>query len=393
MDHAGLSRWARRQPVRFARSVAGGLGVVVALAAAAAPAPPGAPITRFSGDLFGVSAASPSAAWAVGETELHHQSATVLLHWNGRSWTRAASPMPGSLSAASALSAGNAWAVGQFDTSTTLETLVLHWNGTSWTRVPSPSPGPAPVGDNLAGVSALSPSNAWAVGDEDTFGPPGPVFKTLVLHWNGTKWALVASPNPSPQFDSLTSVSAVSPSDAWAVGVAGKGSNNTQALALHWNGRAWVPVPTPSPPGSRLTGVSALSPRDAWAVGETVTRAGVHKTLVLHWNGTTWALVPSPSPSPSDSGLAGVSALSPCDVWAAGVTLDSRGNRHTLILRWNGTNWTRMPSPNPAGLLGSNLIAMSARAADDVWATGNVLERGTDQTLILHWNGTRWTRS
>ena len=80
-------------------------------------------------------------------------------------------------------------------------------------------------------------------------------------------------------------------------------------------------------------------------------------------------------------------------MWAAGVTLDSRANRHTFILRWNGTNWTRVPSPNPAGLLGSNLIAISARAAGDVWATGNVLERGNDQTLILHWNGTRWTRS
>jgi hypothetical protein len=284
----------------------------------------------------------------------------VLLHWNGRSWTRAAGPVPGSLSAASAPSAGNAWAVGQFDTSTALETLVLHWNGRSWTRVPSPSPGPAPVGDNLAGVSALSQADAWAVGDEDTFGPPDPVFKTLVLHWNGTKWALVASPNPSPQFDSLTSVSAVSPGDAWAVGVAGKGSDNIQALVLHWNGRAWIPVPTPSPPGSRLTGVSALSPRDAWAVGETITPAGVHKTLVLHWNGTAWALVSSPSPSPSDSGLAGVSALSPRDVWAAGVTLDSRAHRHTLILHWNGTDWTRVPN---------------------------------DQTLILHWNGTRWTRS
>ena len=297
MDRVGPSWWARRRPARFAGPVAGGLGVVAALAAAAAPVQPGAPVTRLGGDLFGVSAASPSAAWAVGETELDHQPATVLLHWNGRSWARAASPMPGSLSAASALSTDNAWAVGQFDTSTALETLVLHWNGTNWTRVPSPSPGPAPVGDNLAGVSALSRADAWAVGDEDTFGPPGPVFKTLVLHWNGTKWALVASPNPSPQFDSLTSVSAVSPSDAWAVGVAGKGSNNTQALVLHWNGRAWIPVPTPSPAGSRLTGVSALSPRDAWAVGETVTPAGVHKTLVLHWNGTTWVLVPSPSPS------------------------------------------------------------------------------------------------
>lgn len=95
MDHVGLSRPARRKQVRrLTGLVAGGLGVVVALAAAAVPSAPRGPITRFQGVLRGVDAASPSAAWAVGDFDVNGGPATVLLHWNGRSWTRAATPIP-----------------------------------------------------------------------------------------------------------------------------------------------------------------------------------------------------------------------------------------------------------------------------------------------------------
>jgi len=184
MDRAGLSRWVRRWRVRFPGLVAGGLCVVAALAAAAAPTPPGGPVTRFGGDLFGVDAASPSAAWAVGDTELNHHSATVLLHWDGKSWTRAAGPLPGTLWAVKALSPANAWAAGDLETATTFETLVLHWNGTRWSRVPSPSPAGL-LGSNLVALSALAPGNVWAVGNVLERGND----QTLVLHWNGTSWA------------------------------------------------------------------------------------------------------------------------------------------------------------------------------------------------------------
>jgi hypothetical protein len=88
--------------------------------------------------------------------------------------------------------------------------------------------------------------------------------------------------------DSLAGVSALSSSDAWAVGALG-----TKTLVLHWNGTAWAQVPSPSPRGvgigpvTNLAGVSALSPADAWAVGCACT-SDTDTTLVLHWNGTTW---------------------------------------------------------------------------------------------------------
>jgi hypothetical protein len=63
---------------------------------------------------------------------------------------------------------------------------VLHWNGSHWAQVPSPSPRGVGIGPFtvLAGVSALSPKDAWAVGcacSSDT-------GMTLMLHWNGKTW-------------------------------------------------------------------------------------------------------------------------------------------------------------------------------------------------------------
>jgi hypothetical protein len=83
------------------------------------------------------------------------------------------------------------------------------------------------------------------------------------------------------KFADLTSVSAASPADAWAVGV-------MPTLALHWNGTAWTQAAVPHLAGSSLLGVSTLSPSDAWAVGA-ITAGSTTKTLVLRWNGTAWA--------------------------------------------------------------------------------------------------------
>ena len=137
---------------------------------------------------------------------------------------------------------------------------------------------------SLASVSALSASDAWAVGSDNS--------GTLVLHWNGTAWAQVPSPNPGIGHSALSGVDALSPSDAWAVGSydTGRGTRiSSKNLVLHWNGASWTQVASPSPAGqggSELLGVSARSAGDAWAVG-LVVRHNL-STLVLHWNGARW---------------------------------------------------------------------------------------------------------
>ena len=124
----------------------------------------------------------------------------------------------------------------------------------------------------------------------------------------------------------------------------------------------------------QLYGVAAVSASDAWAVG----RTHAFRTLIMHWNGTTWTRVPSPSPS-SDDNLTAVTAVTARSAWAVGYT-DVGAYYQTLILRWNGTAWQRVPSPASAG--GSQLDGVSAVSVGDAWAVGYAATPKVSKTLI-----------
>jgi hypothetical protein len=149
-----------------------------------------------------------------------------------------------------------------------------------------------------AGSEPGAPSSAWAVGHNGD-------GKTQIARWDGTVWTRVPNPKPYPAGD-LNGVTATSASSVWAVGEA----NGAQTLILYWNGTGWVRVPSPSPGitsvhVSVLLGAAATSPHDVWAVGYECVRpaAGLrdcpsqgeqNAALILHWNGTAWTQVPSP---------------------------------------------------------------------------------------------------
>lgn len=76
----------------------------------------------------------------------------------------------------------------------------------------------------------------------------------------------MTSPNVSGASHVLNAVTAVSATDAWAVGYY-QTPTASRALVEHWNGVAWRLVGSPAPPGSELKGIAALSVNDVWAVG------------------------------------------------------------------------------------------------------------------------------
>jgi hypothetical protein len=183
-------------------------------------------------------------------------------------------------------------------------------------------------------VSIVSRSDAWAVGFFDIVGL---TQRTLLLHWNGTAW----KPAIYPICDGvLSDVSASSASNAWAVG-----NCSTGPVALHWNGTSWTWITVPAPSGARnslLFGVSSLSASQAWAVGYYDTPAIIQQTLVLHWDGSRWTQVPSPNPGgQNNSALADVSARSSSDAWAVGNIDSAHVSELTLVLHWNGTSWSQ----------------------------------------------------
>jgi hypothetical protein len=175
-----------------------------------------------------------------------------------------------------ATSAGNAWAVGGSFTGTAGKTLILRWNGTKWAQVTSPNPAGPVTEMVLDGVAAASAANAWAVGTYNS----GSSQKPIIVPGNGGTWKQVPSPSPGPE-PRLSGVAATSASNAWAVGNYTAGSAG-KALIVHWNGRAWKQVASPSPgSGSFLTGVAATSASNVWAVGN-FSNGGPLRVFAIH---------------------------------------------------------------------------------------------------------------
>ncbi|MBF6613981.1 MAG: S-layer homology domain-containing protein, partial [Chloroflexi bacterium] len=181
----------------------------------------------------------------------------------------------------------------------------------------------------------------WAVGNSYD-GVNEPV--TLIEHWDGNQWSIVPSPNVGSSTNDLYGIASVSGNDIWSVGTWFDDSQLAeQTLALHWDGTAWNVVPTPNGRGPNyLFGIAAVSANDVWAVGQN----GVppeERTLAMHWDGTRWSVDPSPSVGLQANELLGVAVVSTNDLWAVGHYVSTSAD-YTLIERYNDPCVTPTPS-------------------------------------------------
>jgi len=215
--------------------------------------------------------------------------------------------------------------------------------------------------------------------------------QTLAEHWDGTSWAEVDPLSSSPAADnSLFGLTCVASGDCWAVGRFNDVSGNSNSLADHWNGTAWVTIPSPNVGAAVnvLSGVSCASSSDCWAVGwsadvQSIPRA--QPTLIEHWNGTAWAVVNSPSPG-MENYLFGISCVSSSDCSAVGTYQTAQGSEQMLLERWDGTSWT-VASASGVLVSTSSLQDVTCASSLSCWAVGT----GDGKTLALHWDGSTWT--
>jgi hypothetical protein len=304
-------------------------------------------------------------------------------------WTLVPSPNPNPsisvLQDVSVVSPTNVWAVGYYYSNSlaAYRTLAMRHDGTRWTVVSTPN---GSTGYNqLDKVDATAANNVWALGTDQTNG-------ALVERYDGTQWRLVTRPSIDAR-----DLDVVSPTDVWAVG--GIGSN---AAVTRWNGSSWTIIPTV--PGAtqhlmRFEGVAALASDNVWAVGwdrdYSVSSRPV-STLIAHWNGSTWTRVPSPN-SLTRNILNEVLALGAGDVWAVGVAQNVSGgiSERSLALHWNGSAWSITSTPRAESDSDDQLQAVTAVSANSVWALGyyRSLAAGITEPLLLHWNGTQWAEN
>ena len=309
-------------------------------------------------------------------------------------WRSMPSPNVGTstnfLNGVAAISANNVWTVGSYGNGNGGFTLVEHWDGTQWRVVASPNVNGSPS-EELLGVAAVAANNIWAVGDYYTVSH---IQQSLIEHWDGKSWSIVSNPNVASLFSVLTAISAVSATDIWAVGNS-SGLQGFQTLIEHWNGTSWSIVPNSGPQRGQLTGVTAIASNNVWAVGSGAGTNGI-QTLIEHWNGTSWSVVSSSGPGLATNTLNGIAAVSANNIWAVGEDSNSVGPSATfapLIEHWNGSSWSMVTSP----LQGTSdfLNGVAAISTSDIWTVGDyrsgIDPMGPYFTLVEHWNGSAWS--
>ncbi len=318
--------------------------------------------------LNAISVHTPQDIWAVG----HAQQKSLTVHYDGAGWTVVPSPNREygiRLEDVVAIAEDDVWAVGwtgsnNFDD----ENIAMHtWrrHSTSWTIVPTPQPGDGI--DRLFAIDAAGPNDVWATG---TYGDFQGSYLSSIFHWDGTSWSIVA--HPCHTYGGLTGITVLSPTDVWAVG---------NATTCHYDGTTWRVVPSPQPRiefdeiAYPLEDVSGAGPKDVWAVGARVIdlpKRIEYQAIAEHWDGSAWTLatfIPGTQ-------MLGVEAVAANDVWAVGTNAFG-----PLIAHWDGSEWSTVPTPEwgRGGRLSGIEMARNEKSTSPgmrtgpLWAAGHYL--------------------
>jgi alpha-tubulin suppressor-like RCC1 family protein len=249
------------------------------------------------------------------------------------------------------------------------------------------------VGISAGGIHALATTSA-----PTGAAPVGPTHYGFAV--SPTRFPENYPPLLGPS-DTVTAISAASANNAWALVVGRPSRGSPNDLALHWNGTDWnlTKLAVPTAPGSSasFSGVYDAGRGDAWVVGTVNLSTGHTRTLIERWNGTAWTIVASPDPAGGAFGndsLTAVSGSGPGNIWAIGDDFQGTGGGDIQILlaHFNGTRWTAAPTPTPSGHFQFGK-AIDVASPTDAWAVGtDVTDLGNGGLgVAFHWDGTSWT--
>lgn len=257
-------------------------------------------------------------------------------------WELIETPVAYTLLSAGFAAPGDGWAVG-------VNGQIFKWDGIAWSTHTSP------VSVTLYAIQVLAADNAWAVGAEGA-----------ILHWDGSNWTPQASPTDYNLFD----LTFLSPELGWAVGGKVIDITTFDRVILAWDGTAWREVPSPesSPLNWELVSISMSSSSNGWAGGG---------TSLLRWNGSIWEEF-----SNDFDDIKSIVALNEDNAWIVGRDLDANTG---FVDHWDGEHWYRVHTAQ------YQIRSLSMVSPDFGWAVGGNFETDRGGSLILHWDGQRWT--
>jgi hypothetical protein len=319
-------------------------------------------------------------------------SPNVAPHWSASTPTVAGAQIT-ALAGVTCLSASNCWAVGTRDktlSSSTGPALIEHYSGGKWTAVAAAA-APAGTAEQLSGVSCLSATNCWAVGQRSS-----PHEGSLLEHYSGHAWTAVSTPASQGALTAVTC--APSNGQCWAVGLS---STFKSVVTYHLSGTTWKSV-APAPPATsqvQVGGVACATTDDCLLVGIALQKVGSGQALAERWNGKTWSRIAVPGQLSGGGGLMGVACRpgnSPTTCWVVGQT-GPKGTGliaiHPLVERWNGSSLTLVTSPLGGAGNYPELQAVACAARTACQAVGS-RGAGEDEADVLTegWNGSSWSR-
>ena len=370
-----------------------------------APTPP-APASDTN--LVGVACPAAASCFAVGTgIEFRDSSYGLIEHWDGTSWANASSPIAdtniGSFLGINCASAVSCFGVtcASYSTCFGLDDhgaspqAVEHWDGSTWSSTRA-LVDPAPPDDTLTGVSCATASTCFAVGYRMLDFGRTPTALIERPNATGTSWAAVANPKrPGAVSSVLAGVSCPTAITCFAVGNR-SAYGKARTLIERWNGTAWSVMQSanarrPKQPlaGNRLVSVSCVSATDCMAVG--TFRDTVVNTLTEHWDGKTWTVVPSPDRMPTgENTLTSVSCAAPNNCFAVGrfgpnPSYNPPTAYKTLVMRWDGSQWKNMPSPNSIYGIGE-LTGVDCAGGKACVAVGSAYRDSVRKSLVLTWD-------
>lgn len=283
------------------------------------------------------------------------------LRLNGTSWA--------AMSTGSVQTLNGVWSVAGTVFAVGAAGEALRYNGSTWTRFTTPT------SETLYSVAGTSASSVVAVGTVGT-----------IMRFDGTSWTLVSNGVSSADLYSVSGTSANGgrmyiASDAGLLQLDGSSitvpstpyrprlySVSVDASGTVWTGgqrgsemRFASGTWTTTNLAPDLLDVSSTSASSAWAVGEF--------GFIYRWNGSAWSRQPTPTTVTLNT------------VWGASASDAFAGGENGTMLRFNGSSWTTMSIPTSA-----TVTSIWGTSSSDVYAT-------TSSGQVLRFNGSAWTIS
>ena len=315
---------------------------------------------------YGVAATSSSDAWAVGSYLDRLGTEHAGIEHFSSSWqnvSNSAAPPSSSLSGVTAVAADNVWAVGLHVATVSGQrvnrTLIEHWNGISWSVVASQDAVSGSGADGLSAVAAAGADDVWSAGETCTFGTPE-TCATLFEHWDGAQWTIVPSSQAAPLGPTNGHLCDDATRCPYSVALSVLSDTDVWAVyggsgsfVMHWDGTSWTTVAGAVPNGYEINGLWAAAANDIWAVGDSLADMR-NPTLFEHWDGSSWSVVPGPIPAHTRVWLLGVSGSATNDVYAVGAyrTCNGCNGAHTWAEHWDGSSWSVVSTQNPTTIGG-----------------------------------------